>query len=165
MIVHGQSTVKIETLRLSKNHKKIYRRIKWSNFMTVDVYPILNMKLSPLQKWNLFLYCNMSSSSFSTETYKDSRCTNSHTYFCKRRIQRRRAGRPPPLLFKIFYECIFWNFNFTTRINFIVINMQCLLYVFYSLLSLQKHRVCVKGHQNNFQTSKIIPRRDRAPRF
>ena len=47
----------------------------------------------------------------------------------------------------------------------IVINIQCLQYVFYSLLSLlQKHRVCVKGHQNNLQTSKIIPRRDRGPR-
>ena len=43
--------------------------------------------------------------------------------------------------------------------------MQCLQYVFYLLISLQKHRVCVKGHQNNLQTSKIIPRRDRAPRF
>ena len=29
--------------------------------------------------------------------------------------------------------------NSITRINFIVINMQCLQYVFYSLLSLQKH--------------------------
>ena len=27
--------------------------------------------------------------------------------------------------------------------------MQCLQYVFYSLLSLQKHSVCVKTHQNN----------------
>ena len=34
---------------------------------------------------------------------------------------------------------------------------------FYSLLSLQKHRVCVKGHQNNLQTSKIISCRDCAP--
>ena len=25
-------------------------------------------------------------------------------------------------------------------------------YVFYSLLSKQKHKVCVKGHQNNLQT-------------
>ena len=43
--------------------------------------------------------------------------------------------------------------------------MQCSQYVFYSLLSLQKQRVCVKGHQNNLQTSKIIPRRGRAPWF
>ena len=26
-----------------------------------------------------------------------------------------------------------------------------------------KHRVCIKGHQNNLKTSEIIPRRDRAP--
>ena len=58
---------------------------------------------------------------------------------------------------------IFEIFDSKTRINFIVINMQCLLFVPYSLLSLKKHRVCVKGHQNNFQTTKIIPRRDRAP--
>ena len=41
--------------------------------------------------------------------------------------------------------------------------MQCLQYVFYSLLSLQKHRVCVKWHQNNLQISKIIQCRDRTP--
>ena len=72
----------------------------------------------------------------------------------------RRARAP---LFEIFYWCIFGNFNSLLSINFIVINMQCLQYVFYSLLSLQEHRVCVKGHQNNLQTSKTIPRRDRAP--
>ena len=38
--------------------------------------------------------------------------------------------------------------------------LQCVLY---SLLSLQQDRVGVKGHQNNLQTSKIIPRLDRAP--
>ena len=74
----------------------------------------------------------------------------------------RRAHAP---LFEIFYWCIFWNFDSKTHKHFIVINMQCLQYVFYSLLSLQKHRVCVKGHQNNLQTSNTIPRRDRAPRF
>ena len=41
--------------------------------------------------------------------------------------------------------------------------MQCLQRVLYSLLSLQKHRVGVKVHQNNLQISKIIPRLDRAP--
>ena len=41
------------------------------------------------------------------------------------------------------------NFDSITRINSIVINMQYTQYVFYSLLSLQKHRVCVNGHQNN----------------
>ena len=63
------------------------------------------------------------------------------------------AGAPGArTLSECFYGCII-----ETRINFILINMQCLQYVFYSLLSLQKHRVCVKGHQNNLQTSKIIP--------
>ena len=73
------------------------------------------------------------------------------------------AAPPPP--FKIFFGGGFGNFDFITRINFIVINMQCLQYVFYSLLLLQKQRVCVKGHQKKFQTSKIIPRWDCAPRF
>ena len=69
------------------------------------------------------------------------------------------AGAPGARpLSEIFYWCIFKNFDFITRI----INMQCLQYVFYSLLSLQKHRVCVKGHQN-LHTSKIKPRRVRAP--
>ena len=44
-------------------------------------------------------------------------------------------------------HCIFENFDSITHINFIVINTQCLQYVFYSLLLLQKHRICVKGHQ------------------
>ena len=29
----------------------------------------------------------------------------------------------------------------------------------------QKHSVYVKGHQNNSQTTRILPRRDRAPSF
>ena len=61
--------------------------------------------------------------------------------------------------------CMFEKFDSITRIKSFVINMQCFQYVLYSLFSLQKHRVCVNGHQNNLQTSKIIPRRDRAPRF
>ena len=56
-----------------------------------------------------------------------------------------------PLL-ENFKGCIFENYESITRTNFIEINMQCLQYLFYSLLSLQKHRVCVKGHQNNLQT-------------
>ena len=36
--------------------------------------------------------------------------------------------------------------------------MQRKKYVYYSKLSLPKHRVCVKGHQNNFKTSIIKPR-------
>ena len=74
----------------------------------------------------------------------------------------RRAHAP---LFEIFYWCNFGNFDSITHKNFIVINMQCLQNVFYSLLSLQKRRVCVKGHQNNLQNSNTIPHRDRAPRF
>ena len=72
----------------------------------------------------------------------------------QRRIHRRHTGRAPPV----------WNF---LKRCIYVINLQCLQYVFYSLLSLQKHRVFVKGHQNNLQTSKVnvIPRRDSAPRF
>ena len=61
--------------------------------------------------------------------------------------------------------CMFEKFDSITRIKSFVLNMQCFQYVLYSLFSLQKHRVCVNGHQNNLQTSKIIPRRDRAPRF
>ena len=57
--------------------------------------------------------------------------------------------------FEIFYGCIFGKFDSITRINFIVINMQCLQYVFYALLSLQKHRVCVKGHQKIFTPQKL----------
>ena len=49
-------------------------------------------------------------------------------------------------LFEICKGFNFENFDCRTRINFIVIKMQCLQCVFYSLLSLQKHRVCVKGH-------------------
>ena len=57
-------------------------------------------------------------------------------------------------LFECFYGCIFGNFDSITCKNFIVIKMQCLQYVFYSLLSLQKHRVCVKGHQTIFRPQK-----------
>ena len=81
--------------------------------------------------------------------------------YTQRRIQRRRP--PPP--FKIFYGCIFGNFDSMTHRNLIVINIIRFQYVLYSLLALQKPRIRVKGHQNNLQTSKTIPRRDRAPRF
>ena len=42
--------------------------------------------------------------------------------------------------------------------------MQCLQYLFYHQLPLQKHRICVKGHQIlriHSQTPRILPRRDR----
>ena len=63
-------------------------------------------------------------------------------------IQRRARA----FCFKIFKD-LFWNLDSITRNIFIVINIQYLQRVFYSLLSLIKHRICVK---------KIIPRRDRA---
>ena len=47
---------------------------------------------------------------------------NLYMYTHQRWIQRRARA----LMFKIFYGCIFGNFDFITRINFIVINMQCL---------------------------------------
>ena len=74
------------------------------------------------------------------------------------------AGAPsarPPVCNIIIVE----NIVRRTRINIIIINMKCFQRVFYSHLSLQKHRVCVKGHQNNLQTSKSILRLDRAPGF
>ena len=81
------------------------------------------------------------------------------------RIQRRHTGRARPCLNFFFQNFIFENLDSITRINFIVINTLCLQCVFYSLLSLIKQRLCVKEHQNHLQTSKIIPRRERAPRF
>ena len=68
----------------------------------------------------------------------------------------RRARAP---LFKIFYGCIFGNFDFITRINFIVFTI-CILFI---TLTTKTKGICVKGHQKNLQTSKIIPRRDRSP--
>ena len=58
---------------------------------------------------------------------------------------------------------VFLNFNSVIRINLIVVNMHCLQYVLYSLFSLREGMVYVKGHQNNRQIPKILPRRDRAP--
>ena len=56
--------------------------------------------------------------------------------------------------------CNFWLWDIYT---FIVDNIQCLQYIFYSLLSIQKRRVCVKWHKNNPQTSRIQPRQDMPP--
>ena len=53
-----------------------------------------------------------------------------------------RARAPP---FEIFYGCIFGNFDSMTRTNLIVINIQCLQCVFYSVLSIQKHICICKG--------------------
>ena len=59
------------------------------------------------------------------------------------RIQDRRIGRasPTPLFEK--KGCGFETVDCITRINLIVVNMQCLQYVFHSLLSLRKDRVYV----------------------
>ena len=84
-------------------------------------------------------------------------------YVDQRRIQHRRTGRAPRV-WKIL-RVFFFYVESIIHINFIVINMQCLLYAFNYLLLLQKHKVCVKGHQNNLQNPKTIPRLDRAPRF
>ena len=65
-------------------------------------------------------------------------------------------------LFENFYGCIFGNFDFITHINLIVINIQCILF---STLTTKAYSICVKGHQNNLQTSKNISRRDRAHGF
>ena len=74
-------------------------------------------------------------------------------YSYQRRIQRRRTGRAPPVWI-ILRMHFLKNFDIITRINFIAINTKCLQYLFYSLLSLQKHRVCVKGHQNALRPKK-----------
>ena len=63
-----------------------------------------------------------------------------------------------------FFKVFFFKFDCITRINLIVINMQCLQSVFFSLLSLQKHRVSVKGHQNNLQAKKIYAPASKIPR-
>ena len=69
------------------------------------------------------------------------------------------------VLLKFLRVFFFFNFDSITCINFIVINMLFLQCVFYSLLSLIKNRVCVKGHQNILQASKIIPHLDLAHRL
>ena len=79
------------------------------------------------------------------------------------RIQRRRTGRAPPCLkcFKIyFFKCLMCN---TLKLYCIQLATEKLVYHY--VLSLQKLRVCVKGHQSNLKTLKIIPRRNRALRF
>ena len=62
-----------------------------------------------------------------------------------------------------FEKCLdfFVHFDCITLINLNGNQVQCLQYVFHSLLSLQKHRVWVKGNQNNRHTTRILP----CPRF
>ena len=44
-------------------------------------------------------------------------------------------------------------------------NVNWIRYVFYPLLWLQKRRECMKGHQNNSQTPRILPCEDHASGF
>ena len=71
----------------------------------------------------------------------------------QRRIQDRRAGRPPPPRFKK-NGIVFKNVDCIQTFTLILINIQCLQYVFYSLLLLQNiGYTCVKGHQNRPKNS------------
>ena len=54
-----------------------------------------------------------------------------------------RTGVPDPV-WKCFWVC-FWKFWLCNTHFFIIVYIHCLQYVFHSLLSLQKHRVGVKG--------------------
>ena len=60
---------------------------------------------------------------------------------------RTRIPHPHPHPTPLFEKkgCGFENVDCITRINLIVVNMQCLQYVFHSLLSLHKDRVYVTG--------------------
>ena len=70
--------------------------------------------------------------------------------YIQRRIQDRRAGRAPPRFekMKVFFGKSLTGYHAYTLI---LVNKQCLYYVFNSLLLLQTNRVCVKGHQNKPQ--------------
>ena len=76
----------------------------------------------------------------------------------QRRIQHRRTGRLNKILrlFLVNIDCI-------RRNNLIVVNIQCLQYVFYSLLSLRKDRICMWRGIKTIARPKILPRPDRAP--
>ena len=72
----------------------------------------------------------------------------------------RRDGRP----FAWFFcgvGVFLWILN---TYSLIVVNMQSVQYVSYSLLELtaSTYKVCTKGHQNNPQTPRILSRQDRA---
>ena len=74
-------------------------------------------------------------------------------YQFQRQIQDRRAGRPPPPRFKKI-GIVFKNFDCIQTLTLILINIQCLQYVFYSLLLLQNiGYTCVKGYQNRPKNS------------
>ena len=87
-------------------------------------------------------------------------------YVDQRQIQHRRTGAPDarPRVWKIlrvfFLNCWIQNTH----------QLYCYQHAmftiwFNSLLLLQKHKVCVKGHQNNLQNPKTTARLDRPPRF
>ena len=109
----------------------------FNNVINVDFYTQKNNNKQVISQASEFLYTDKF---FNTSIW---------VITCQRRIQRRCTGRAPPCL-KLF-KCVYWfeKLNPITHINFIVINIQFLRYVFYYLPSLQKQRGCVKGHQNN----------------
>ena len=76
-----------------------------------------------------------------------------------------RTGAPPPHPVENCGGGVFVNFDFIKCIYFHCILHAMFTYVFYSLLSLQKHKVCLKEHQNNLQTPRNIPHKGCAPRF
>ena len=66
--------------------------------------------------------------------------------------------------FKNIVGFVFVNFDCITRkYTLIVVNMQCVQYIFYSLL--YESIGGVNGQQNSPQTPKFLPRWDRAPGF
>ena len=65
---------------------------------------------------------------------------NDKLQICRSPVFKSRDRKGGSKFFKVFFK-----FNCITSINLIVTNKQCLQCVFYSLLSLQKHRVVEKG--------------------
>ena len=73
-------------------------------------------------------------------------------------------GGPPPAP-KRFNRFVFAMFDYITHMYFDFSQHVVFKYVFYYLLALQNHRLFVKGNENNPQTPRILPRRDRTPLF
>ena len=67
-------------------------------------------------------------------------------------------GKADPNFLRVYFWKI-WLHN----THKLVIDIQCLQCVFYSLLSLQKHRVSVKGHQNKLKAKKIYALASKIP--
>ena len=64
-----------------------------------------------------------------------------------------------------FFGLVFVNFDGITHIYFHWSHTQCLQYLFYHLLSLQKHTICVKGHQTILRPQKFYRAGTMPPRF